>query len=339
MRRSRVTIALATAAMLLAFGAVGGVAAAGGTGGTLEGPTWVLTSYDKGGTMTNVPADVYADATFKGGRVNGSAGCNVFNGSYTASGSALTFGPLATTMMACGPAQSDVETAYLAALGKSATYTATADTLTIYDSSGTELLRYTAASPTAITGVTWHLLGYNNGKQAVVSVISGTDPTATFGTDGTVSGNATCNQFTGPYTTTDATIKIGPLASTLMACADPAQQDQETLYLAALQKATTFQVQGKHLEMRDDSGALQVDYTSTAPTPAATVAPSPSPSPTPTPAASMPAATPMPSSAPQPPTTTSDSTSGGSLPSGLLLLGAAAVVFAVLVRRRGLGDR
>jgi hypothetical protein len=122
-----------------------------------------------------------------------------------------------------------------------------------------------------------------------------------------------------------------------MACADPAQQDQETLYLAALQNATTYQVKGTHLEMRDANGATQVEYTSVAPTPAPTVAPSPSP--IPTPAASMPAATPMPSSAPQPPTTTSDSTFGGSLPSGLLLLGAGAVVFVLLVWRRGLSDR
>jgi heat shock protein HslJ len=191
MRRSRATIALATAALLLAFGAVSGVAAAGGTGGTLEGPTWILKSYDKGGTMTDVPAEVYADAVFKSGTVNGNSGCNVYSGTYTASGSSLTFGTLASTKMNCPQAQNDVETGYLAALGKSATYTATADTLTIYDGSGTELLRYTAASPTAITGVTWHLLGYNNGKQAVVSVIIGTDPTAIFATGGTVSGNAT----------------------------------------------------------------------------------------------------------------------------------------------------
>jgi heat shock protein HslJ len=265
MNRSRLAIGAVTAMLLLSACSSGSGATAapkGGTGGTLEGPTWVLKSYDATGKMTDVPQDVYADAAFKGGTVNGSGGCNVFSGSYTASGSALTIGPLATTMMSCEPAKNDVETAYLAALGKSATYTATADTLTIYDSAGTEILLYNAGSPNAITGVTWHVLSYNNGKQAVVSVINGTDPTAVFGTDGTVSGNGTCNNYHGPYSTKDDTIKIGPLASTLMACADPAQQDQETQYLVALQSAATFQVKGKHLEMRTADGAIAAEFES-----------------------------------------------------------------------------
>ena len=265
MNRSRLAVGAVAAMLLLSACSSGSGATAapkGGTGGTLEGPTWVLKSYDAAGKLTDVPADVYADATFKGGKVNGTGGCNVFSGSYTASGSALTFGPLATTMMACEPPKSDVETAYLAALGKSATYTATADTLTIYDSAGTEILLYNAGSPNAITGVTWHVVYFNNGKQAAVSVISGTDPTAVFGTDGTVSGQATCNQYHGPYTTKDDTIKIGPLASTMMACADPAQQDQETQFLAALQSAATFQVKGKHLEMRTADDAIAVGFES-----------------------------------------------------------------------------
>ena len=156
--------------------------------------------------------------------------------------------------------QDTVEHAYLAALGKAATYTATATALTIYDASGAEILAYVAATPGTITGHTWHLRAYNNGKQAVVSVIDGTDPTAVFGTDGQVTGNATCNSYFGPYTITGAALKIGPLGSTLMACPTTAQQDQETQFLTALQAATTFNVQGLTLELRDNSGALMAQF-------------------------------------------------------------------------------
>jgi len=322
MRRTRMAVGVAAATLLLivATGSAA-LAATGGTGGTLEGPTWVLKSYAVAGAMTEVPSAVYASAAFKGGAVNGNAGCNVFSGSYTASGAALTFGPLATTMMACPSPQDTVESAYLAALGKSATYTATADALTIYDAAGAEILLYDASSPAAITGMTWHLRAYNNGKQAVVSVLIGTDPTAVFGTDGTVSGNATCNQYNGPYTTTGSTIKIGPLVSTLMACPE---QDQETQFLAALQAATTYQVQGLVLELRDASGAMQADFAAVAVEPTPTVAP--------TPATSEPsAAAPGTEQPTVPPTSTSGNAQGGGVSVGFLLLVAGAFFMTALI--------
>jgi heat shock protein HslJ len=50
------------------------------------------------------------------GRVSGFAGCNTFSGSYATDGSTLTWGPLATTRMACQRPGSAVESDYLAAL-------------------------------------------------------------------------------------------------------------------------------------------------------------------------------------------------------------------------------
>lgn len=50
------------------------------------------------------------------GGVSGFAGCNTFSGSYTTQGSTLTWGPLATTKMACQRPGSAVESDYLAAL-------------------------------------------------------------------------------------------------------------------------------------------------------------------------------------------------------------------------------
>ncbi len=47
----------------------------------------------------------------------------------------------------------------------------------------------------------WQIIAYNNGKQAVVSVLSTSTVTATFGDDGTVSGNSGVNSYSGPYTT------------------------------------------------------------------------------------------------------------------------------------------
>jgi heat shock protein HslJ len=261
MRRRISAVGFAAAALML-ISSLGSTAfAASGTGGTLEGPLWTLQRYATGGTMTDVPAGVDANASFADGRTAGKGGCNGFGGDYTVNGATISFGPLMSTMMACGSPQDDVEKAYFADLGNAATYTATADSLTMYDASGTEILVFAATMPAPLRGPTWHLVSYNNGKQAVVTVETGTDPTVVFGEDGTIWGNATCNQFNGTYAATESTIDVGPLATTRMACPTVEQQDQETAYLAALEAATTYTIQGSTLELRDASGALQASFT------------------------------------------------------------------------------
>jgi heat shock protein HslJ len=340
MRRTRIATGVAAATLMLVLGtSAAAFAASGGTGGTLEGHTWVLKTYAVGTTMTDVPSTVTVDATFMGGNVSGTGGCNTYGGGYTASGASLTFGPLVSTMMACGDPKDAVEHAYLTALGKSATYTATASALTIYDASGAEILAYAAAAPAAITGHTWHLRAYNNGKDAVVGIIDGTDPTAVFGSDGQVTGNATCNNYFGPYTITGAALKIGPLGSTLMACPTVAQGEQETQFLTAMQGATTFNVQGLSLELRDNSGALMAQFAAPAvePTPSPTAQPTAEPTAQPT---TEPVTTEAPGAGTTPPPTSTTGGRDGGPSTGLLLVVAGALVAVVLAgTRRSLRNR
>ena len=75
-------------------------------------------------------------------------------------------------------------------------------------------------------------------------------------TDSAVSGNAGCNNFNGPYTVDGDTIKIGPLASTKMACSSEELSKQEADYLAALELATTFAVVGDRLDLFRDGGTF-----------------------------------------------------------------------------------
>ncbi len=238
--------------------------AGGGTGGTLDGVTWALSQYSANGTMTDVPEIVLVDATFDkaASTVSGSGGCNRYTGPYTAAGSKLTFGPIASTQMACIGVASGVESAYFANLAAAATYTATSEALTVYDAKGASILVYKVSKAGTIDGVEWHATGINNGKQAVVSVVQGTDPTATFDAAGTVSGNSGCNTFNGPAVVDGESIKIGPLMSTKMACANEEASAQEAAYLAALANATVFEIRGKQLELRDADGALQVHFES-----------------------------------------------------------------------------
>jgi putative lipoprotein len=62
-----------------------------------------------------------------------------------------------------------------------------------------------------------------------------------FGNDGRVSGRGGCNQYSGTVELEGASIIISHLISTKMACA-PAQMDQETRFMSALQAARTYKM-------------------------------------------------------------------------------------------------
>jgi heat shock protein HslJ len=161
--------------------------------------------------------------------------------------------------MACPDAQMAFESVYLGALPTVASYSITGDTLELLDGAGTAALTYTAAPATTATALvgTWTVTGINNGAEAVVSVPEEPALTVTFGADGSVVGFGGCNQFGGPYISGTDTIGIGPLNSTMMACGDPLDTTEQQL-TQALEASTVWSVRGDQLELRDDSGALQV---------------------------------------------------------------------------------
>jgi heat shock protein HslJ len=251
-RRMLIGLAIAT----IGFTAAACSSTGGGTGGTLDGTAWTLKTYAVSGAATPVPSGMVIDAKFAGGKVSGFAGCNVYTAPAAISGATLKIGPAATTLMACDPAVSKVETAYLANLAQAATFTATADSLTIFGSDGKQVLAYGAASANPLEGE-WNVTGYNTGTQAVTSPITGTTLTATFTADGQVGGNAGCNSYSGPYKLDGTSLTVGPLATTMKAC-EQAIMDQETQFLAALQTPTTVETSGATVTLRDASGATQV---------------------------------------------------------------------------------
>jgi heat shock protein HslJ len=223
-------------------------------GGDLTDIVWALTELTGeppvGGT--SISAQFTSD-----GKVWGSAGCNRYNGTYTVTGSNITFSsPLASTMMMCETAVMDQESAYLKALGEAKTFAVNGDQLTLSGEDGTQLVVYTAQSQD-LAGTEWDVTNYNNGNQAVVGVLEGTTLTASFDKDGNLSGNSGCNQYTGTYKVDGNQITIGPLASTMMMCSDPAGvMDQEAQYLAALQSAASYRIEGNVLELRTKDDAL-----------------------------------------------------------------------------------
>ncbi len=254
----KTVLALGCCAILLALAACAPPGAQQESGSDLTNKVWALT--DLAGQPLVPGSGISAEFT-SDGQVSGSAGCNRYAGKYTVSGNSITFSsPMASTMMMCEQAVMDQESAYLKALQEVKTFTVSGDQLRLLGVGNTALAVY-AAQSADLAGSSWEVIGYNNGKQAVTSVLAGATLTASFGADGTLSGSAGCNNYNGPYKVDGRQISIGPLASTKKACADPAGvMDQEMQFLAALQSAATYRVEGNRLELRTADGALAANF-------------------------------------------------------------------------------
>ncbi len=119
----------------------------GGTDDNADAPTelegsWTLETL--GGAKSD-PA-VVTQLNMNEGKASGNAGVNTFTGSYQApEDGALTFGPLATTMMAGPDAAMQQEQAFLKALADTKTFTTEDGALVLMDADGNKLAVLKAA--------------------------------------------------------------------------------------------------------------------------------------------------------------------------------------------------
>ncbi len=234
--------------------------ASGGDGGEeyLPGSSWNLTALNGSVPMTGTFITINFDESLA---VFGSDGCNNYRTTATVDGKNIEFAqPGAATLMACEEPIMSQATAFQEALAAAETFSATEEDLVLMDGDGNEVATFAVASQ-ELSGTSWIVTSYNNGREAVVSVIGGAEITASFGEDGQVSGTAGCNNYFASFEA-DAeagTITIGQAGSTMMACEEPEGiMEQEQEYLAALATAATYRVQGNTLEMRTTDDALAV---------------------------------------------------------------------------------
>lgn len=99
------------------------------------------------------------------------------------------------------------------------------------------------ATPGALVGTSWRLedlLGRG--------VVENAEATLEFPEEGRVAGKGSCNRFFGPVEITGQSIRLSRLGSTMMACPE-ATMNQERDYLAALESAERFELQGSVLRI------------------------------------------------------------------------------------------
>ena len=229
----------------------------------LEGTRWILTSLvDETGKVVAALPQVEATATFEDGQVSGRSSCNRYGAGYTLEGNKLSISEnMMSTMMACPEPLMNQEQQFQTALQAAATYAIEGSTLHIANKAGVVVLIMEAEIPLPLIGTSWVVRSYNNGKQAVVSILAETEMTAQFDQDGSLAGSSGCNRYRATYTLDGNGTAIGPVMGTRMMCMVPEGiMEQESLYQMALSTSATWRIEGKMLELRTDEGALVASF-------------------------------------------------------------------------------
>jgi heat shock protein HslJ len=192
------------------------------------------------------------------GTVAVQADCNQVGGTYTLDGNQITIELGPSTLVACP--EGSLGDRFVANLSGANSYFFDQGDLLIDLMFDSGTMRFSPQS-SDLAGTDWTVIGYNNGRGGVVSVIIGTELTATFGADGTLTGSAGCNNYSAGYEVDGNNISIGLPISTLMACAEPEGiMEQEQEYLTALGTAATYQISGDRMEMRTAEGSTAVTF-------------------------------------------------------------------------------
>ena len=170
----------------------------------------------------------------------------------------IEIGPLGpSTQMACPESTMAQAKAFTTALRTARSFRRGAGTLELLDANGA-VVATLAAQASSLAGTSWSVVNINNGRQAVVSMVSGSTVTMAFDTAGRVSGTTGCNQYTAAYRAEGDTLRFSSVAATRMACADPAVDEQEQAFLRALESVATLGFEGDRLVLRDKDGAMAI---------------------------------------------------------------------------------
>ena len=214
------------------------------------GTAWVVTSINGQGVVPTAPPTI---AFGVDGKVSGTGGCNGYSAPYEIDGGSISVGDISSTLMLCEGAASAQETTFLAALRGATTWRLGPAGALQLDGAGAILAHPAAQAPTSPGASGSGLVGaWDLAELGPTADLAHLQPTIEFTAEGRVSGFAGCNTYSGSFTTDGATLTLGPIAMTEMACQRPGSA-VESDYLAALSGVTGWAIE------RD--GRLRLDGT------------------------------------------------------------------------------
>lgn len=207
------------------------------TGVTVDGAPFALVA----GTRIRL---TFSDAN----NLGGSAGCNIFGGTYVLDGNRIVWTGGGMTEMACDEPRMSQDDWLIAFLSSSPTFVLNGNDLTL--TSGTTVVtlldREIAEPDQPLAGPTWVLNSIVTGD-AVSSVPAGVTATMVFKADGSVDIHYGCNSGGGRYAIDGDSITFSDLIQTEMACAGAAGQVESAVIAVLTADSLTFTVDASSL--------------------------------------------------------------------------------------------
>ena len=211
-----------------------------------NGTIWKLESFGQDNSAPTAPISL----SFNNGVISGSSGINTYAGSYTVSTSdgKLSFTGIASTKMAGPVALMNQETAYLSALGQTASYTISGETLTLKDANGNTLLTFT--NPLADTA--WKLISYTPaGKTAQLNAAGFVS--IMFEPNNELTGNTGINTYSATWKLNGNTLDISQPSTSKM-LGPQFMEDQESDFISLLGSVAGFTLSAGQLDLTDAAG-------------------------------------------------------------------------------------
>lgn len=221
--------------------------------------TWILVELNG----NEVPSDANIYMGMDEDRLSGNDGCNHFGGSYTTEGNSFSVGEdLMSTLMACEEGIMQRANEFNKALQNTAKYELTDNLLHLLDENGEVLAKFEAQSQ-ELAGSSW-LATYVMTETGENVVSSGSmkpaQQTLVFDQSGKLNGNAGCNDYFADYTVEGTSLTISDSGATLKLCEEEVMAE-ETAFLAALEKAASYQITGTSLQLKDADNNTLISLT------------------------------------------------------------------------------
>lgn len=209
------------------------------TGNVLAGTEWQLESMLDGAAAVKVLPGTAPSLAFGPDRHVGFGSCDWFVGLHILTGAdGIQMQGPQKTMGGC-PTEMGLQEqqgTYMQLLLDATRYAVEEGKLVMYMGDGQKALTMTPLKALPFEGTTWEFALYYSPQTTILTPgVPGTTITARF-ENGKLAGSAGCNDYSATYEKSDAVLKIGPIAATEKACADPqGVMEQETAYLSKLE--------------------------------------------------------------------------------------------------------
>jgi peptidoglycan/xylan/chitin deacetylase (PgdA/CDA1 family) len=226
-------------------------------GAEAAGGEWQLTDIMDGDVLGPVPADVVFTLRFEPGKVSGVVGCDVYTArSPSRPDGALELSRLMRSFDGCDVG-ADSSASPLDLLMSTASQRIVDDVLELLDADGRTLLRFAPSEPSGLVG-DWIVSAVADDSGALLATEGGPPITATFASNGSLSGSTGCSAYRGGYSTFGSAVSAGPLLAAAAACEDdPAGAGAR--FLQALRSVTSWSLGVGVLELRDARDAVVLE--------------------------------------------------------------------------------